>query len=129
MPTSGSIQSPRVVATGSIASATSLSNTIDLMGYRPAAIDISSGWDAANRMTFRVSGDGATFYDLYDSGGSEYQIASGAIASATGRSLVPLTDLALALLSHRYVKIQSGPSSAPANLTTGISFAVQLVPM
>lgn len=129
MPTTGHIQSPRVQATGSIASATSLSNIIDLMGYRPAAIDISSGWDAANRMTFRVSGDATTFYDLYDSQGGEYQISSGSITSATGRSVVPLTDLALALAAHRYMRLQSGPSTAVANLTTGVSFTIQLLPL
>lgn len=123
------IQSPRQQATGSIASATSLSNAIDLGGYRPGAFDFSSGWDAANRMTFSVSQNASDYYDLYDSAGNEYQIASGVIASATGRSVVPLTDLALALAAHRYVKLRSGPSTAVANLTTGFSFTVQLLPM
>lgn len=129
MATTGHVQSPRVWATGSIASGAAISNTIDLMGYRPAAIDLSSGWDAVNRMTFRVSRDGTTFYDLYDSQGNEYQIASGALTSATGRSFVPLTDLALALQAHRYMRIQSGPSSAAVNLTTGVTFELQLVPV
>lgn len=129
MPTTGHIQSPRAWATGSIASATSLSNIIDLMGYRPTAIDLSSGWDAANKMTFRVSRDATAFYDLYDSQGNEYAIASGAFSSATGRCLVPPSELVEALQTHRYFRVQSGPSSAPVNLTTGVSFEVQLAPL
>ncbi len=129
MATSGTISNPRIWATGSIASGAALSGVIDCMGYRPAAFDFSSGWDASNRTTFRVSIDAATFYDLYDSNGAEYQLASGVLVSSTGRSIVPTAELALALQTHRFIKVQSGPSSAAVNLSTGVSFTVDLLPM
>jgi hypothetical protein len=125
-----SIQNPRVVRSFSIASGVAVSSGIDLEGYRIAAIDMSSGWDAANRMTFRVSKDGSSYADLYDGAGNPYQIASGTpLTSATGRSIVPDTALALALATHRYVKIHSGPATAPASLTTGVSFDIILLPL
>ena len=127
------IQSLRTNKTVTIASATSISAALDLGGYRIAALDMSSGWDAANRMTFRVSNDATstnpTFYDLYDDAGNEFKIASGTpLTSATGRSIIPNVDLVLALAAHRYLKIQSGPSSAPVNLTTGVTIGVVLAP-
>ena len=125
----GFVQDPRVSVTVTIASATSLSGAVDLGGYRVAALDMSSGWDAANRMTFRVSQDSSTYYDLYDDAGNMAQIASGTpLTSSTGRSIVPAAALVLALASHRYLKIQSGPSSAPVNLSTGVTIAVVLAP-
>lgn len=126
----GQIQSPRITKSFTIASATSISSGIDLEGYRIAALDMSSGWDAANRMTFRVSNNGSTFYDLYDEFGVEVQIASGSpLTSATGRSIVPVDSLAISLLAHRYIRIQSGPSSAPVNLSTGVTIDVILLPV
>lgn len=124
MPTTGTIQSLRVWATGSIASGAAISNDIDLMGYRPAAFDCSSGWDAANKTTFRVSQDATTWYDLYTDLGAEYQFASGVLVSATSRCIVPSIDLSLALQAHKFMRVKSA-----ANLTTGFSFSVLLVPM
>lgn len=129
MPTSGTIVSPRIWATGSIASGAAISAAIDLMGYRPAAIDIASGWNASNPMTFQGSQDGATFYGLYDDVGLEYMVSSAAMGSATGRSIVPNADLSLALAAHRFIKVQSGPTTAQVNQTTAISFSLILVPM
>ncbi len=124
------IQSPRVRKVITIASATSLSGVIDQEGYRIAALDMSSGWDAANRMSFRCAASGAsTFYDLYNDVGNEWTISSGAFASATGRSIIPGVDLSLAIAAHRYVRIQSGPSSAPVNLTTGVTIGIGLLPL
>lgn len=124
------VQNPRVTKSISIASATSLSQTVDLEGYRIAALDISSGWDAANRMTFSVSPNATTFYDLYDNAGNEYQIASGTpFTSATGRAIIPDSALALALLANQFVRFRSGPATAAAALTTGVTINAILVPM
>jgi hypothetical protein len=128
MGTTGHIQSPRVWATGSIASGAAISAAIDLMGYRPAAIDISSGWNASNAMTFQGSQNASVYYGLYDDVGLEYMISSAAMGSATGRAIVPNADLSLALAAHRYLKVQSGPTSSPVNQTTAISFSIVLVP-
>ncbi len=129
MPTSGYIANPRIWATGSIASGAALSNAIDLMGYRPAAITLSSGWDASNGMTFRGSQNASDYFGLYDELGGEYQVSSAGMGSATGRCIVPSAGLSLALMSHRFLKLQSGPSSAPVNQSTGITFTLVLVPL
>lgn len=129
MPTSGTISSPRIQATGSIASGAAISGDVDLMGYRPAAIMFSSGWDASNKTTFRVSQDATTWYDFFDSSGAEYNLASGVLVSSTSRSVVLYTDLSLALSAYRFMRVQSGPSSAAVNQSTGITFAVQLLPL
>ena len=125
------IQSPRIRKVITIASGLSISAAVDQEGYRIAALDMSSGWDAANRMTFRGAASGAsTFYDLYNASGVELSIASGApLTSTTGRGLCFAAALTDALAAPRYVKIQSGPSSAPVNLTTGVTVGVLLLPL
>lgn len=127
---------PRARKTITFASATSLSPLLDLAGYRIAALDMSSGWDAANRMTFQASPDAATatsptWHDLYDSSGAELQIASGApFTSTTGRALyIDDTPLGRSLASHRYVRFRSGPAATPANLSTGVTITAMLLPV
>ena len=129
-----SIQNQRRTVRLSMTTTTGITAAVDLMGYRIAAMDVSSGWDAANRMTFRVTNDGTStspvYYDLYDDANNPYQIASGgALTSTTGRSIIPSNALALALMAHRYVKIQSGPSTALAVPATGVTIDLILVPM
>src|SRR5512146_2736003 len=130
MPTTRYRASPREQATGSIASGTAISNTIDLMGYRPAAIVFSSGWNASNMISFKAAASATdTFLGVYDTSGGEYQIASGVLGSATGQAFALGTDLSLALMSRRFMQVQSGPSTAAVNQTTGITFTVHMVPM
>ena len=128
------VQNPRITKNTTMGSATSLSPAIFLEGYRVAALDFSSGWDAANRMTFQGSYDfgtatSPTWRDLYDSLGNELQIASGSIVSATGRSIVPDVDLSLGISAHAYLRLRSGPSSAVVNPSTAISITVVLAPL
>lgn len=129
MGTSGWIASPRISVSGSIASGAAISGDIDLMGYRPAAIDFSSGWNASNMVSFKGSQDATNWFPLYDVNGAEPQIASGTLGSATGRSVLLGADISLGLAAHQFLRVQSGPSTAAVNQTTTISFTVRLVPM
>ena len=133
MPLDPVIQDLRAVVNTSMGSATALSPAVDLMGYRVSAISFSSGWDAANRMTFQGSYDygtatSPTWRDHFDSVGNEWQIASGSVASATGRIIALDPDVSLAISSMRYLRFRSGPSSAPANPSTAIALSIILAP-
>jgi hypothetical protein len=114
----------RVVKTATIADDGSLSASVDLQGYRVAAIDLPSTWDAA-AMTFQGSNDNSAFANLYDDAGTEITIASAALSAS--RSLIPGTALALQLMAHRYLKVRSGTSGSPVNQTTGTTRAISLV--
>lgn len=86
----------------SIANGASLSGVVDLGDGAVAGIIMPAAWTAAS-LTFQVSRDGTTFYDLY-SGATEY--------SVTG-----VADVYQALDPNifrgvRYVKVRSGASAA-----------------
>lgn len=122
----GFIQSLRITKTATMSSAGGLSSFIDLEGYRIAAIDVTSGWDAANMMSFRVSQDGTNFFALRDSSGAERKVSSAAIASTSGLSIGLDTNLSLALSAHRYLKFQAGPGTATATPSTHVTITAVL---
>lgn len=82
----------------------SLSTAIDLADQRAARIAVPADWTAAN-LTFQVSVDGVTYYNLYDKDGTEYTV----VAAASRSMILPLADW----LGVRYVKVRSGTSAAP----------------
>lgn len=123
MPTTGSVQNPRVWATGSIASGAALSNEIDLMGYRPIAFDLSSGFEGANAIAIEGSENATTWYPLFTSTGGTITFTSG-IGSATGRCVVPVAEIQDALAAHRYLRLRSA-----GNQSTGVTFSVRLMPL
>lgn len=126
----GAVQNPRINKSVSMASATSLSGALYLEGYRAVSLDISSGWDAANQMTFQGSNDGVTFFDLYDTSGAQLAVASGTpFSSAAARSMLLDTKLTDGLSAHAYVKFRSGPTASPVNLTTGVLITLALRPL
>lgn len=91
------------------AGAGGLTSGIDLKTRRLSRIAIPSGWITATSITFQTSVDGVTFYNLYDSIGTEY-----AVTVAASRSvLVPLIDF----IGIRYIKIRSGTAAAAVNQT------------
>lgn len=104
-----------MVVTGSqtvtILSGASLSGAIDLQGARLFAILMPSGWTAAG-LTFQagVSLSG-TFYNLFDSDGSEVAVAS---AAAVADQYIQLTNPAR-WLGIRYLKVRSGTAGAAVN--------------
>lgn len=122
----GFLQSLRITKTATMSSAGGLSNFIDLEGYRIVALDISSGWDAANLMSFRVSMDGVSFLAFRDSSGAELAIASGKITSTSGQAFALDDQLSLALSAHRYLKFQAGPGTASATPSTSVTITAIL---
>ncbi len=92
-----------------IASGTALSEAIPLDGQLLAGLGIpaSASWtDAA--LTFQVSVDGATYYDLWKDG-AEY-----AVAVPTGRTNATFFDVAPADFSgFTHVKVRSGTAGTP----------------
>ena len=94
----------RVPAT--IAINTSLSDAVALGGRVPTVIMMSAAWTAAS-LTFQGSPDAATYYDLYDSDGTEINIPAAA-ARRIILSSAPFTD-------HKYLRIRSGTATIPIN--------------
>lgn len=114
--------SPRVL-TATIANGASLSDAI-LVDGRLAGVIIPGAWTAA-AITFSVSPDGATYYDLWSSAegtAAEATIASGNIPTAATRFL----SLTFAnWVGIKFVKIRSGTSGSPVN--QGAARSLQLV--
>ena len=124
MPTTGYIANPRIWATGSIASGAAQSNDIDLMGYVPTALDISSGFEGAMPLTIKGSNDATNWLALQTSSGALVGWASAVITSATAQSVAVAPEWQRALEGHRYIRFVSS-----ANQSTGITFTVQLKPL
>lgn len=123
------VQDPRKRVVLTMASGVSLSSAVDTMGYRVAALDMSSGWDAANLMSFAVSQTATGFLPLFDETGAEATITSGAFTSSTGRAIALTDTLLIALQSHRYFKVQVGPSTNTTTLTTGVTIGLIMTPV
>lgn len=96
-------------ATGSvtISNGASLSGALDLEGLVPVSLLLPAGWDAAN-VTFQVSYDGSTYYNLKDVDGE----VSYPAAVDTCISLNPAT-----FVGARYLKVRSGTLSVAVNQT------------
>ena len=81
---------------------------IDTGGKRLARIAIPASWTTAN-ITFQVAPiSGGTFTDLYDSGGTEYNVTVG---GASRTIIIPLADM----IGLRFIKIRSGTTGTPVN--------------
>ena len=93
--------------TVTIANAASLSNAAQLLdrGGRLVAIITDAAWDT-NAVTFQVSVDGATYFNLFNEG-TEYSLA-GVVASNYNA-----VDH-IVFLGARYVKVRSGTAAVPA---------------
>ena len=92
--------------TVTIANGASLSGATSELDGRLVAVMTDSAWDT-NSMTFQVSFDGSTYYNLYDDVG-EYTISS--VVASTCRS-VNLNNF----IGARYIKVRSGTSGAAVN--------------
>ena len=90
-----------------IATGTALSGAVSLGAKVLSAIIIPSAWTAA-ALTFQASENGTTWYDLYDDGGTEVSIVSGAVAASRRISLDPS-----AFASVSFVKVRSGVTATP----------------
>lgn len=90
-----------------IANGTAISADINLAGRVPVSIGMPAAWTAA-AITFEVSHDGNTFYDLYDAAEAEYDIATPVVDG--WMQVNP--DL---FRGARYARIRSGVSATPVN--------------
>lgn len=100
---------PRIgTANAAIASGGSLSEAIDLAGCSMTAIIVPNGWTAAN-LTFQVSADDQTFYNLYTSTGAEYSVT---VPVTTGCAI---TLNPLDFECFRFLKVRSGTAGVPVN--------------
>lgn len=111
--------SSAVLHTATIASAASLSDAVDLAGKTLVGIAMPAAWTAAN-LTFQVSADGVTYYDLADIDGVEVIIA----ASASKVIQVPYAKW----LGVRYLKVRSGGSAAAVAQATEREITLLAVP-
>lgn len=96
----------RQAFTATIASGQSLSDAVDLLGYDLGAIAFPSSWTAAD-VTLQTSEDGVTYRDVF------VGTAEATIDAAASQWTVVSPDTAHGL--GRYIKVRSGPSSAPVN--------------
>lgn len=92
---------------------TSLSSAVDFgcIG-RLHAILMPAGWDAAS-ITFQVSEDGSTFYNLVDDAGNDVTVTSPAASEAVGLR----EDLKRVFARFQHVKVRSGTPGAAVNQT------------
>jgi hypothetical protein len=91
--------------TSTIANASSISPDIPMLTGTPVAIQMPAAWTAAN-LTFTASADGVTFYDLYDSAGTEVSV----VAAASRFIVFPKT---IEWDAIRYMRIRSGTTALP----------------
>jgi len=97
-----------ITSSGTITSGTSLSAAISLNpGYFPCAIYMPAAWTTAG-ITFQVSFDGVTYYNLYKEDGTEYTLTTPAASNA-----IALTPGYFA--GAAYIKIRSGTSGSAVN--------------
>jgi hypothetical protein len=104
------VQSPGSAAkTATIANGASLSSAVDLgAGAVLAGIQMPASWTTAS-LAFQVSNDGSTYQVLRVSG-AEFTVSSGDAAAS-----LSVGGLQSYFYGWRYVKLQSGSSSAPVN--------------
>lgn len=98
-----------------IANAASVSDVHDLGGLVPVGLFIPAAWTAAS-ITFLVSPDGTTYYDMFDAAGTEY-----AVIVAVDRFIV-LDPTAFSGIP--FMKIRSGTKATPVN--QGAARTIQL---
>ena len=104
----------------SIAASAALSSAIKLGNRVPLALLMPAAWTTA-AITFQVSQDGTTFYDLFDDGGNEVAVAEGAVTAGVGKAIA-LTGIAGALAVAEWIKVRSGVTATPVNQAATRSF-------
>lgn len=84
----------------------SLSGAIPIANAQPVALQMPAAWTAAD-ITFRVSQDDVTYFDVYNDDGVELAVKVG-----VGRHIVlGLPDFP----GIRFMKLRSGTSGTPVN--------------
>lgn len=98
----------RLIKTVTIAASGSVTDEIDLGGYRLAAIHMPAAWTAAAITFTAAPTTGGTFTDVHDNAGTEVSITT-----AASRTVILATDVAENLEGLAYIKLRSGTSATP----------------
>lgn len=109
------VQTNTIAAT--IANGAALSDAIALNGNHVDGLVLPAAW-TAGALTFQVSLDGATYYDLYDTAGSEVSY------TVTAGKAVPLAMSALR--GWDYLKLRSGTTGTPVNQGADRAFTLMV---
>src|SRR5512146_769381 len=118
------IADPRVWATGSIASGAQKSNDVDVMGYLPVGVELSSGYEGAQSLWFTGSRNATNWFTLLTSSGATVGWASAVITSATTQYRAMAPEWEPALSGHRYLRLNTS-----ANISTNVAFTLLLKPL
>lgn len=105
-----------------IADNASLSSAIDLGGRGLTAIIIPSTWVTATVVTFQVSIDGATYYNVYYNASGTLTEYSVPVAASR---YIPMDQTKF--FGVRFLKIRSGTSGSPTNQTEDAGVVIPLV--
>ncbi|HXG66938.1 MAG TPA: hypothetical protein VNO70_17680 [Blastocatellia bacterium] len=106
-----------ITATATIPSGQSLSDAVDLGPGVLSGILMPAAWTAA-ALTFQVSVDGVTFYNLTKDAASDVQIQAQAGRAYPVEAAAAFADTLYEgnpFTGFRYVKVRSGTSGAPVN--------------
>lgn len=93
-----------------IKSGESLSDVLDIKGYKLISIEMPIDWDLAD-LTFQASSDGIYFKDVYNDSGEEVTV------TADGNRIINIDNNAGALASLRFIKLRSGTAAVPVAQT------------
>lgn len=116
MPTISAKSTQPIQVTATILNGNSTSDTQNIKGYTLVALLIPAAWTSAT-ITFQVSYDGVTFYNLYQADGTEYTLT----VAASQAIVLPPSDF----VSIDYIIIRSGTSGSP--VTQGADRALTLI--
>ena len=100
-----------------IGAGAALSQAICVGEKVPCAIEIPSGWTGTGALTFQVSDDNVTWWELLDNNGNAITIAA---TAASSRYNLFSSDFQSAC----YFKVRSGTSGAPANQTNAVTLVL-----
>jgi len=106
---------PRVFVNGTILAGQSLSGPLDCRSGAPLLLFLPTGWTSA-RISYQLSPDGVTYWDLYDRTAKE--IAVNVRAGTVARLNPEWTEVALGC----WLKIRSGSSDGPTVQTANRDF-------
>lgn len=103
-----------VQKTATILNTASLSDAIDLGGGSLVGLILPAGLNSATVITFQISFDGTSYYNVYDEEGTEYQ------ATITLSSYIALKTLQN-LYGADYVKVRTGTNGTPTTQAADVT--------
>lgn len=105
-----------------IANNASLSGIVDLGGCSIVGMYVPASF-GTTAITFLVSADGTNFFSLRTNSGSEYTVG----CSATVASAVTINPMDF--VGFRFMKVQSGTSAVPVNVTGPLTIPIVCRPV